>query len=324
MALADNIVAYWKLDESSGTSVTESVNSITTTATNTEDGDWGAAKINNGITVDGSNEYVEVASNAVFNFSGSFSINFWMKGTDSDGSIVAKDNDSGTLPRNWGIELEAGKFSASVWNSGTQKQIKDTGSAINNNAWHMLTLIFTSVGAGTSELRGYVDTTEISASLTNLAVSVDYLAGTLINFGRRMYGGGGNYWAGTIDEVGIWARALTGSDLTALYNSGSGLQYPFTVNATVTPSAQALTLTLNAPTLTIDGTMTQSALPLTMTLKQPTITITATQYTKGTRGVRTSYDATEAADSTKYVGHITNLVAEEGSKVPARYKVGLG
>jgi hypothetical protein len=30
-----------------------------------------------------------------------------------------------------------------------------------------------------------------------------------------------------IDEVGIWSRALTTTEITNLYNNGSGLQYPF-------------------------------------------------------------------------------------------------
>ena len=30
-----------------------------------------------------------------------------------------------------------------------------------------------------------------------------------------------------IDEVGIWSRTLTSTEVSDLYNSGSGLQYPF-------------------------------------------------------------------------------------------------
>jgi hypothetical protein len=35
------------------------------------------------------------------------------------------------------------------------------------------------------------------------------------------------YWRGRIDEVGIWNRALTGSEVTSLYNSNLGYAYPF-------------------------------------------------------------------------------------------------
>jgi len=38
----------------------------------------------------------------------------------------------------------------------------------------------------------------------------------------------GHNWDEKIDEVGIWSRALTSTEITALYNSGSGLAYPLT------------------------------------------------------------------------------------------------
>jgi len=38
-------------------------------------------------------------------------------------------------------------------------------------------------------------------------------------------------WDGVIDELGIWDRVLSASEVTELYNSGSGFQYPFTEGA---------------------------------------------------------------------------------------------
>ncbi len=32
---------------------------------------------------------------------------------------------------------------------------------------------------------------------------------------------------GIVDEVGLWSRALTIAEVTALYNAGAGLAYPF-------------------------------------------------------------------------------------------------
>jgi hypothetical protein len=39
---------------------------------------------------------------------------------------------------------------------------------------------------------------------------------------------GGLAFSGSIDEVGIWTRALSDNEVLALYNSGAGLTYPFT------------------------------------------------------------------------------------------------
>ena len=38
---------------------------------------------------------------------------------------------------------------------------------------------------------------------------------------------GGDYYYGKIDEVGAWNRALTGAEITSLYNAGAGKTYPF-------------------------------------------------------------------------------------------------
>ena len=35
------------------------------------------------------------------------------------------------------------------------------------------------------------------------------------------------YWSGLIDEVGVWKSTLSGSDISSLYNGGTGIQYPF-------------------------------------------------------------------------------------------------
>ncbi len=40
--------------------------------------------------------------------------------------------------------------------------------------------------------------------------------------------GSDGHWDGKIDEVGLWTREITSAEETTLYNSGDGLQYPFT------------------------------------------------------------------------------------------------
>jgi hypothetical protein len=39
---------------------------------------------------------------------------------------------------------------------------------------------------------------------------------------------GGGLYNGSIDEAGVWSRALSQADVTELYNGGAGLTYPFT------------------------------------------------------------------------------------------------
>src|ERR1035441_4923602 len=44
---------------------------------------------------------------------------------------------------------------------------------------------------------------------------------------------------GTIDEVGVWNRVLTSSEVTSLYNTGTGFQYPFGSVINMPPVANA-------------------------------------------------------------------------------------
>jgi hypothetical protein len=36
-----------------------------------------------------------------------------------------------------------------------------------------------------------------------------------------------NFLDGSVDEIGIWNRVLTGGEMTALWNAGAGVTYPF-------------------------------------------------------------------------------------------------
>ena len=59
MALTDNLVSYWKLDESSGNAA-DSVGS--NTLTNTGTATYAAGKINNGVVVNGSSQRLDSAA----------------------------------------------------------------------------------------------------------------------------------------------------------------------------------------------------------------------------------------------------------------------
>lgn len=51
-------------------------------------------------------------------------------------------------------------------------------------------------------------------------------------FAIGAYSGGTNYLTGYVDAVGVWKRVLTTAEITELYNSGAGVQYPFAPTTT--------------------------------------------------------------------------------------------
>lgn len=41
------------------------------------------------------------------------------------------------------------------------------------------------------------------------------------------FDGGTRFFTGNLDEIGLWSRALSASEVTNLFNNGTGLAYPF-------------------------------------------------------------------------------------------------
>ncbi len=80
--LDSGLAGYWKLDETTGSSASDSsTNGNNGTLTNMENGDWVAGRIGNGLNFDGSNEYVDLGTAGLTN-PAQLSGAAWVKPTD--------------------------------------------------------------------------------------------------------------------------------------------------------------------------------------------------------------------------------------------------
>lgn len=191
MALTDNLIAYWKLDESSGNASDSSGNGHTLTNNSIS---YGASKINNGAIFNGSNTFTlstitPITINLWLNPSVIASKTFFMSG---GGSQTIQGNGSGNLE---------------IWDGASH----NTSVVITTGSYHMYSLVWT--GSGYNVYKDFVYQEFVSCS----QISID-------TFGRDI----GNGMTGYMDEVGFWSIALSSSDLVTLGNGGTGLQYPFT------------------------------------------------------------------------------------------------
>jgi hypothetical protein len=93
---------------------------------------------------------------------------------------------------------------------------KVTSGALANNTWYHAVCTYDG-----TDWKLYLD--------GGLAGTYTGGIGTFITNANTVYVGSGynNPFPGDIDEVGIWNRALEGSEITTLYNGGSGITYPF-------------------------------------------------------------------------------------------------
>ena len=217
MSLTTNLISYWKLDESSGNAA-DSVGSNTLTNTSTT---FGACKINNGGIFDGStSKLLNSSPSGLPTGDATRTVSFWMYPTN-----VSTTN--GT-PFNFGTTNQARKDTYHTYNSANGKfnvstsgEAYDLNTTFSVNTWYHMVIVNTT---GSNIVKVYVN-----GSLDTTATFVNGSLNTTI--GGLSVGcdtNSASFFYGKIDEVGIWSRALSSTEVTQLYNSGNGLQYPFT------------------------------------------------------------------------------------------------
>lgn len=233
MALTDNLIAYWKLDESSGNAADATGNGHTLTNNGTLT--YGPAVINNGaITSTTGPKYLSAVDAGLQISSGDISIQAWAKTTATAAAIVQRRYTTGGDWINYTLYFDGSKFS---WyetsnTTGDYGQWQSTATlatlGLNNGNFHHIVFVAT-FGNNASHLL-YVDGVNQGGSFV-LSTSK-----TGINQVSARFGIGDPFTAtfdGTVDEVGLWNRILSSSEVTSLYNGGAGLAYPFSTGAVV-------------------------------------------------------------------------------------------
>ena len=208
MALTDNLISYWKLDGSSVDAVNDNDGTDTSV-----DYDAGYGKINQGARFNASGDYITIANNANISTSGAISIAMWVysNGNYTGYNTMLAKRDTTT---NYEVYLSITTGNIGFYNGATAV---DSGVSITSNAWHYVVV---TKATGTSAVKFYVDGSEV-ASTGSIAISSnsDPLLFGSLNGAEQFYG--------YLDEIGFWTRQITADEITTLYNSGTGLQYPF-------------------------------------------------------------------------------------------------
>lgn len=226
MSLHDGLVAYWKLDEASGTRVdaTGRGNDLTDNNTVTQ----AAGKVSDAAQFTAANlEYLSRATNADLEMGDiDFTICAWAY-LDSlvNSQIVAKDTDSPSNSRDYTLDyFQAGptQFRFYFVNGGQVKIATTTTETVTMSTWYFL-VGWHDATADTVNIQ-LDNGTPHSAPTGGLAPQV---SAAEFRIGARPYTGFEDYMNGRIDEVGIWKRVLTGNERNQLYKSGAGFSYPF-------------------------------------------------------------------------------------------------
>ncbi|MEI7719909.1 MAG: LamG-like jellyroll fold domain-containing protein [bacterium] len=243
-SLSSGLVSYWKLDEVSGNAADAT---STNTLLNNNSVIYVSGKFHNAASFDGlSSQSLSISdtSQSGLNFASGapFSFGFWMKAalpTDGfDKAVFSKINTGG----GYSLSLENGGWpharigslllqnEISPQSSTYSDHIYGAPSTLNDNLWHHVVVTYDG-----SLVTMYVDGTKVVDRIVG-AISGSSTEDFMLGFGVAK--GAHDYFDGQLDEVGVWGRALSDSDVTDLYNS----------YANTAPTASGASLSTNEDT----------------------------------------------------------------------------
>lgn len=212
------LVSYYKLNETTGTSVADSFGSNTGTATNVT---WTAGKISNAGSF-ATSSYINMWNVLNFEYNQAWSRSFWIKSTESWAAkhILSKQNNASPNQWTW-TEWDSGKIRTYIYSGSANSIIITTNATYNDWTWKYITVTYDWSNT-VSWLKHYVNW----AIVATTSQGQSYCGATVLTTQWFQINGRWNSTNSTsasdIDEVWIWNRALTQDEITVLYNLWNG------------------------------------------------------------------------------------------------------
>jgi hypothetical protein len=216
-------VAYWRMDSVSGTTTP----GTPADATLVNGAALGAGRFSNGIALDGTNDYVQVADHAALNFgTGSFTVALWFRATTNDPlRLINKWN--GPAQQGWVIDVNstnggtaaAGHLRARLDDSASDDTRNldfsvDASLGSRLNQWnHVAMVVNRSSAPGTVQLYYNGNALGTARSLPSGFGSVSNTFALGIGTIPTSLG---KYFAGGVDEVALYNRALSQTEVRTL------------------------------------------------------------------------------------------------------------
>jgi hypothetical protein len=222
MPLTDDLIAFWELEEASGTRQDAHSNNHDLTDVNTVTSAAGVIGSTNAAFFTSANsEQLTRTDHADFDTGAevSWEIVAWVYPTIGATQVVVEKGDDvgagSTLE--WAMSVGSGGNPAAWISDGSTRTFKVHSSALSNNTWYMLNAYYDAstntlgigINAGTPE----TDTTHTTGG---------WDSGFTVRVGGES---ASRFFDGRIDQVGFWKRVLTSQERTDLYNGGAGLSY---------------------------------------------------------------------------------------------------
>lgn len=185
---------------------------------------YGLGKVGTAFQFNGTNANILV-SNGAWNFTGNFSISMWVKFSSSGLSQILISNftiGGATTVSGWFVEKTSTELRFRGYNNGTLV-LNATKTAFSPSTSVYTHLVFTRSSANSKiYIDGVLDTTSTATGAPNYE-STNYPMIGANKYNSTTYQ---EFFNGNIDALNVWNKELTQTEITELYNSGNGKQYP--------------------------------------------------------------------------------------------------
>lgn len=199
---------------------------------------YSAGKSGNAFTFNGTNAYVSLPDNSL-NLTSSFSYSFWIKSSNTtDYTIIVGNIQNARTPYSFvhGYQywLAAGKIQLDYRDGNNSTNFtQTTPTTVANGSWNHIVITFNPSNVTTGNkvyINGSLDISGITPSTGGTSLPIGYSSPMKPCIGARNLSGSAITFlsSGTnIDELNIWTKELTSTEVTELYNTGTGKFYPY-------------------------------------------------------------------------------------------------
>lgn len=226
--LNDNLVSMWELNETSGTTISDATGNNDGTLANATLNQTGI--LNKAVSFDGSGDYIElpIDEDGVIDVRYfSFSVSAWVKSADPLPSTTSvrilekRDAGIGVYPVSWQVLAPSQDIRLAAYDGSVNPYPTISSAEIWDGDWHLIVMV---CNFSTDSIYAYVD----GAYHSRVLNTVSNATGNNGHIYLATNGAHATSWySGLIDQVGLWTKALSASEVSDLYNSGIGIEYPF-------------------------------------------------------------------------------------------------
>ncbi len=219
-SLQDDLVAYWKLDELSGTRYA-SVGTGDLTDINTVGAVTGKRR-NAAYFIGGNQENLQISNVNYMSLpeSGDFTFSFWfnLQTTGGTAQVFFAHTEPATVRYRALISGNDNTLSFRVTQDvGAIKSVGQANTVLQTGIWQ-----FAHMGRDTQAGHIFCQINDRQKDITVITGKLMLTSGDFLIGGTP-----GSFVSGYIDEFGYWKRKLTSGEITYLYNNGAGRTYPF-------------------------------------------------------------------------------------------------